>query len=176
MHCVLAAVDGSDHAFKAFEFAVDLAQKYEARLIALYAVSDRPLTDAERRMAETEYLGDIVENLNLGGLMEAKGDPRVVARELLTQHGDTWLQVRQAIARRYLNEAEERAKAKGFHALEQVIEQGDPVDTVLDTAKARGADCIVTGSRGLSDFAGTFVGSVSHQIAHRADCTVITVK
>lgn len=176
MQTILAAVDGSDHAFKAFDFAVDLADKYGARLIALYAVTDRPLSDAERRMAENEYLGDIVENLDIGGLMESKGDPRLFARELLSQHGDTWLQVRQAIAKRYLQEAVDRAEAKGFRGTEQRIEQGDPVETVLYVAETEKADCIVTGSRGLSDFAASFLGSVSHQISHRADCTVINVK
>ena len=30
--------------------------------------------------------------------------------------------------------------------------------------------------RGLGDLSGFFLGSVSHRVAHTADCTVITVK
>jgi len=42
--------------------------------------------------------------------------------------------------------------------------------------KAFGADVIVMGRRGLSDFTGFFLGSISHKVAHSADCTVVTVK
>lgn len=176
MQRILAAVDGSDHAYKAFEFAADLAKTYGADLIALHVISDRPLSDGERRLAETEYLGDVVENLDVGGLMESKGDPRLFARELLKVHGETGRRVRRAIGARYLQAAEERARARGLRGVEAVIEEGDPAETILQTAARRGADLIVTGSRGLSDLKGALMGSVSHNVAHHAPCTCITVK
>lgn len=37
-------------------------------------------------------------------------------------------------------------------------------------------DCVVMGSRGLSELQGLFLGSVSHKVANHAPCTCITVK
>jgi nucleotide-binding universal stress UspA family protein len=176
MKHIVTAIDGSDHAYKAFDFAVDLAQKYGAKLTAVHVISDRPLSEGERRMAENEYLGDVVEGLNLGGLMESKGDPRLFARELLGKHGETGLRVRRAIGHRYLDEAKSRAHHKGFREIDTSVEEGDPADEILAAAERVGADVIVTGSRGLGNIAGALLGSVSHKVAQRTTCTYINVK
>jgi nucleotide-binding universal stress UspA family protein len=53
---------------------------------------------------------------------------------------------------------------------------GDPADAILEAAKREKADTIVLGSRGLGDFKGLVLGSVSHKVAAHAECTCITVK
>ena len=59
MERILVALDGSEHSEKALDLASDIAGKYGAELILLHVMSDRPLTDAEREMAEVEYLDDL---------------------------------------------------------------------------------------------------------------------
>jgi nucleotide-binding universal stress UspA family protein len=52
---------------------------------------------------------------------------------------------------------------------------GDPAAEIVASAKEYEADCIVIGSRGLGDFGGLLLGSVSHKVNHSAPCTCITV-
>jgi nucleotide-binding universal stress UspA family protein len=52
---------------------------------------------------------------------------------------------------------------------------GDPAHEIVSSAEENNADCIVIGSRGLGDFGGLLLGSVSHKVNHAAPCTCITV-
>jgi nucleotide-binding universal stress UspA family protein len=52
---------------------------------------------------------------------------------------------------------------------------GDPADEIVKSAEENASDCIVLGSRGLGDFGGLLLGSVSHKVNHSAPCTCITV-
>lgn len=47
---------------------------------------------------------------------------------------------------------------------------------IVAAAKSYGADLIIVGSRGLSDLASLFLGSVSHQVLARSDCPLLVVK
>jgi nucleotide-binding universal stress UspA family protein len=58
---------------------------------------------------------------------------------------------------------------------EQILE-GDPAEAVLDAARARESDLMVVGSRGRGGVAGTFLGSVSTEIVHRADRPVLVTR
>jgi nucleotide-binding universal stress UspA family protein len=52
---------------------------------------------------------------------------------------------------------------------------GDPAEEIVKSAEEHSSDCIVIGSRGLGDFGGLLLGSVSHKVNHSAPCTCITV-
>jgi nucleotide-binding universal stress UspA family protein len=53
---------------------------------------------------------------------------------------------------------------------------GRVVPEILGVAETFGADLIVVGSRGLSDFSGLLVGSVSHKLMQHASCPVLVVR
>ena len=67
------------------------------------------------------------------------------------------------------------AKA-GVKKITSLMVEGDPAEVVLDLATKHKADMIVMGSRGLSDFKGLLLGSISHKVSAQAECTCITVK
>ena len=82
---------------------------------------------------------------------------------------------REKAGEQLLKEAITSAQEEGAQYIEKILMHGDPVRVILDTASARDIDTIVMGSRGLSDFAGVVIGSVSHKVSHSAKCQVITV-
>jgi nucleotide-binding universal stress UspA family protein len=71
-----------------------------------------------------------------------------------------------------------RLKEEGVKAQGKVVTapSGRVVPEILDAAETFGADLIVAGSRGLSDFSGLLVGSVSHKLIQHASCPVLVVR
>ena len=53
---------------------------------------------------------------------------------------------------------------------------GHAAKEIVDTAKTEGSDLIIMGSRGLSDIAGLFVGSVTHKVLQLAHVPVLVVR
>lgn len=56
------------------------------------------------------------------------------------------------------------------------ILEGTPGNRIPDVAKIEEIDLIVMGSRGVTDFAGLFLGSVAHQVLHKSECPVFIAK
>ena len=55
-------------------------------------------------------------------------------------------------------------------------EMGHPVDCINDVAEGIGADLIVLGSRGMSEWKALLLGSVSDGVLHHAHCPVLIVR
>ena len=174
MERILVALDGSEHSDKALDLASDIAGKYGAELVLLHVMSDEPLTDGERYVAETEYLDDLLANLQAPVI--DGGDSRLRARRVLRHYADVARRFRKAVGERVISHARARAGAKGARSVQTLLEDGDPADTILRLAKSLHVDTIVLGSRGLGNVKGLLMGSVSHKVAHLAECTCVTVK
>ncbi|MEO7294570.1 MAG: universal stress protein [Candidatus Limnocylindria bacterium] len=56
------------------------------------------------------------------------------------------------------------------------VRSGDPAAEILDTAQERGADLIVTGSRGLAGLESLLLGSVARNVLTHARCSVLIVR
>jgi nucleotide-binding universal stress UspA family protein len=147
---ILVAIDGSEHAWKAVELAADLARARDAEVIVLHVVPFEPLPESLVAFARAE-------NIRLEEVEARQGAARML--------GD-------ALTR----EAERRLAEKGVTRRQSLVLEGGPASTILATASDEAVDMIVLGSRGRSPVAGAFLGSVSHKVAHLADCTCIVVK
>jgi nucleotide-binding universal stress UspA family protein len=176
MERILVALDGSESSDKALELAGDIARAHDAEMVLLHVVSDQPLSDGERHMAEVEYLDEVLSGIDVDGVLRARGDPRVVAQRLLAQYGEIARRLRETIGNRLLDQARVRAGDKGVRTVVGLLEAGDPAPTILRVAQDQGVGMIVMGSRGLGDAKGLLLGSVSHKVAHLATCTCVTVK
>jgi nucleotide-binding universal stress UspA family protein len=69
-------------------------------------------------------------------------------------------------------------RAAGITAAGDVhgIRAGHVAKDVVDTARTQGCELIIMGSRGLSDMAGLFVGSVTHKVLQLAHIPVLVVR
>ncbi|NQV45085.1 MAG: universal stress protein, partial [Rhodospirillales bacterium] len=82
----------------------------------------------------------------------------------------------EAIGQQIIDRAEKIAAKAGVKKIATVMVQGDPAEVILELAASNKANMIVLGSRGLSDFKGLFLGSVSHKVSAQANCSCVTVK
>jgi nucleotide-binding universal stress UspA family protein len=171
---ILVPTDGSGHAKKAVTLAADIAEKYDARLVLLHVMPRGPLPDALRHMAEIEH---VVEGGVPGAVSATASIPAAKFPAGIVRGEDAHdREVVEFVGRKILGNAEDIAKAKGIVDYETALEDGNPVKRILDYADKENANLIVMGSRGVSDFNGLLMGSVSHKISHLAKCTCITVK
>jgi nucleotide-binding universal stress UspA family protein len=147
---ILAAVDGSEHAWKALDLAADMAKQHRAQLIVLHVVPYEPMSEALRAFAEAEHM-PVEEEVGRYHFARTLGDH-------LTRS------------------AEARARDRGQSNVVGRTVEGKPADQILEVAASEDVDMIVLGSRGLSDARALFLGSVSHTVANHAACTCVTVK
>lgn len=171
---ILCPLDGSGNAGRALVLAIDMAKNYDASLLFLHALLRSADSAALRRFAEIEGLSKHVEpevrrlqsmedrlGLDLG---QAYEDRAISSRPLID------------IGQHILDNAESDAKQKGVAHIDTMLVDGDPADQILRCIEEQDVDCVVMGSRGLSDIKGLFLGSVSHKVMNRAPCTCIAVK
>jgi nucleotide-binding universal stress UspA family protein len=146
---ILVPVDGSEHANKAIVLASDLAQKYDARLIALNVMTEAGSERVPPELRDYERLEHV----------------RVTERSVLDSESE-----------RILSDAKLQAREKGAAKVETVRRSGDAAAIILEVANDQSADVIVMGSRGLGNVKGLLLGSVSHKVAQLSECSCITVK
>jgi nucleotide-binding universal stress UspA family protein len=61
-------------------------------------------------------------------------------------------------------------------AMERRFVRGDPVEEILETARARNCDLIVLGTHGRTGVGRLIMGSIAEQIIRKAPCPVMSVK
>ncbi|ROO28586.1 universal stress protein [Salinisphaera orenii] len=65
------------------------------------------------------------------------------------------------------------------HAIREMtteVGSGDPARRIVECAERLDADLIVMGRRGLTNFGGLLMGSVTHKVGHLAPCACMTVR
>ena len=171
---ILCPTDGSDHASKALNLAIDLARNYDAELIVLHVSQHFENMDSLRRFAEVEGLAPQV-NSELARLDST--DFRFnVAAETSFQDAAISPRLLMQIGQYIVEDAKSLAGRKGLDKVETRVVSGDAADRILNCVEQDGVDCVIMGSRGLNDLKGLFLGSVSHKVANRASCSCISVK
>ena len=82
---------------------------------------------------------------------------------------------RELAGQEVIDRARDQLGPAGARVEEELLE-GPPAEAILAVAQQRRADLIVMGSRGLGDFEGLVLGSVSHKVIHSAACPVMVVR
>jgi nucleotide-binding universal stress UspA family protein len=169
---ILCALDGSSNADKALDMAIELAQKFDARLVLFHALLRNLDAEEVRRFSQIEGLTKesvaVVKRLqNVDSRIEVGHpyDEKVIP-------SNTLIEVGQQI----LNSARSEADEKGVKNIATIMADGDPAARILACAKQEKVDCIVIGNHGLSDIKAFLQGSVSRKVSNRAECTTISVR
>jgi nucleotide-binding universal stress UspA family protein len=153
-----------------------MASRFGAELIALHVIPDKPLSDAERKMAEVEFHAEIVQGFDAARLMDAQGNVRLMSQRLVEQAAATGGRFRRALGERLIADAARRANESSVAKVRTILGEGDPATAILRAAHDEAADIIVMGRRGLGDLAGLLLGSVSHKVTHLAEGACLTVR
>ncbi len=143
---VLCAVDGSDHSLRAASTAGQLAAGLGSKLVFLTVTKEIKATNPVREYMKLEQL---------------TGEPQYVL---------------DAAVERIMERATKEAKEAGVADVRTEVRVGPPARTIAQVASEIEADALVLGSRGLGDFEGLLLGSVSHKVTALAPCTCILVK
>lgn len=152
---ILVAVDGSTHSMHAATVASEIAHQYGAALILLHVMGQEPMPKVP--LDETE-----IGHLNMA--------------EQARIHAQRVREAQCADGSDLLRRVEQTAKAKGVHRVIHELADGNPAEQVLDHARQHKADLIVMGSRGLSDFGGLLLGSISHKVSQLSECACLTIR
>jgi len=147
---ILAAIDGSVHSEKAGLFAVELASKYDARLILLHVVN-HPL----------QYLGRSMNNAVAVGL------------PLPTEQSEQ-TQQRSKESMDRIGSAAERANV--LSRKESLETDRTIADAIANFAENESVQIIVVGIRGISNFDPYVAGSVATGLVSRARCSLVIVR
>lgn len=169
---ILCALDGSSHSEKALDFAIEIARKFDAKLVLFHVLLRNLDAEEVRRFSEIEGLteesiAEVKRLQNVDSRIEVGHpyDARTIPSKTLIELGQ-----------KILNSARSTAEENGVTNVSTVLGDGDPAARVLFCAKQEKVDCIVMGSRGLSDIQALLQGSVSRKVSNRAECTTIAVR
>ncbi len=145
---VLVAVDGSENSDRAFDLALDFAEKFGASLTVLNVSESVVMAAAPQETGSYP-----------------SGNAAIVTKDL------------RAIQTEVLRKYTDHAKAiKPNLAVSSLAKAGDAAFAIVNTAKEGRFDVTVVGHRGLGKTKERFLGSISEKVAHSAPCTVIIVK
>lgn len=150
---ILVTIDGSEHADKALDFALDLAEKCAAEIVILNVFQEPIIVyPSEPFTYPVTYPAPYPVD---AGLTE----------EVKKAH------------RKMLSEALRKARTvKPDLKMSTKLKEGRPSDKIVETAREGNFDIIVMGHRGLGKVKEFFLGSVSDRVADEAHCPVLIVK
>ncbi len=143
---ILVAIDGSEHSFKAAEYALGIAKSYEAQLTAV-TVTYIPSSD---NLSQKDVL--------LKSLVEDGSDKM--------KYAEKWFE-------EFIQNAKENnvhLKTELLNSTKPVNY------VILEYAEEQKIDLIVVGSRGRTGFKKLLLGSVASSITTYAHCPVLVVK
>lgn len=152
---ILVPYDTSEYSNKALEKAVEIAQKFNSRIIIIYVIQDiqvppmhilKPGSKNSEETAYSTYFKELYEQIkkDMYSIIEAK----------IKQFSDSGL------------------------SLDKEVRVGSPADTIVEFAETNDVDLVVIGSKGLTGISKVFkgMGSVSRNVSERVSCPILIVR
>ena len=152
---ILLVTDGSTHSQRAARYVGNfpLPEKLDLRVMHVLPPIKRPI------MMEPYY-----------------GGWQTVYAQYPTREEEKAIEEREArIGQTLLKRTSNVLQQKGLKST-SVLTRGDAATEIIEYATTHQLDLIVAGSRGLSEFKGWWMGSVSRKLVHYSKCSVLIVK
>jgi nucleotide-binding universal stress UspA family protein len=144
---ILVAIDGSEHSFKASEYALELAKSFGAQL---YAVTVTYIPASDHQSQKDVLSKSLVEDSSNNSMKDA----------------GNWFE-----------NFTQNAKEDNIQLKTELINSARPVDyVILEYAEEQKVDLIVVGTRGRTGFKKLMLGSIASSIVTYAHCPVMVVK
>ena len=132
---ILVAIDGSEHSFKASEYALELAKSFVAQL---YAVTVTYIPESDHLSQKEVLSKSLVEDSSNNGMKDA----------------GNWFE-----------NFTQNAKEHNIQLKTELINSARPVDyVILEYAEEQKIDLIVVGTRGRTGFKKLMLGSIASSI------------
>jgi nucleotide-binding universal stress UspA family protein len=173
---ILVALDGSTQAGKALDLALAIAKAFDSEFIVIHVISDQPLTESERRLAENEYQAEVQQALSGPEFITSASLTPRTAESLTRSSYNVGVAVRTAMGRRIVDNAVEHAESERVAPVRTMLRDGDPASVIVEAADEEKPDLLIMGSRGLGGIQRLLIGSVSQKVSTSAKCTVVLVK
>jgi nucleotide-binding universal stress UspA family protein len=157
---ILLVTDGSSYSTKATEYLAKFPIPLESQVEVMHILPPLPLTPSSEFYARTYPLAPEVLPIY----------PKEPTPEELEWQADE-----EKHGKLILEQSSEMLRSSGIEA-SPVILRGDAAKEIIEYAKEHHTNLIVSGSRGLSQFKGWLLGSVSRKLVHYSDCSVLVVK
>lgn len=156
---ILVPVDGSENSERALTHAVELAERFEAKLVLMNVLEDYLYAGHLSGL-------EVPSELRIRQL-PVEADPDEYKDERLTSH-----QVADKVnmLRRMYAKVPEGVKTVLYFGV------GSPREDIINVADQVNADLIVIGSRGLGTIRRMLMGSVSNYVLHESTLPVMVVK
>jgi nucleotide-binding universal stress UspA family protein len=154
---ILYATDMSGNAAVAAQYAIRLANDYNAHLTVVNVVAD----EVEEMSVNMQY--DMTTLCDEDCLVTINKDSIAEGRSLLTTRVNTVF-------------ADIMASLSNCHVEPKIdIRAGDPVEQIILAAEADNSDLIIVGARGHSMLDELFVGSVARGVVKKSQVPVMTI-
>jgi nucleotide-binding universal stress UspA family protein len=157
---ILIAIDGSEQSMDAVDYAIDIAQKDDTDLYALYVVSSPTLYHISSEMPEDQIPEEV----------------RKIMQNAKQQSQPWFNKISDKIASSAAA-VKENSKIPTIHLKAEVtISPISVVGTILEYVERKNIDLIVMGTRGRSGFKRLLLGSTASGLVTYAHCPVLIVK
>ncbi|MEX0869053.1 MAG: universal stress protein [Nitriliruptoraceae bacterium] len=149
MKRIIVGTDGSEHAQKAVDWAVEQARLQGAAL----------------------EIVNVYSAINIRDLSLSADAATPAQFDIIRDRIDAVREEADAAMKRLVDQI--RADNAGLEVSGVASEDGRPAEALVE--RSRDADLVVVGSRGRGGFTGLVLGSVSQQVAAHAACPVVIV-
>jgi len=148
---IMVCLDGSKHSEKALSQAIQIAKKFESKIILVHVIEPSVVFSTMQNPSEP-YWGSISAPLLQNSLIQEQEE----GNKILTKNSHI-------------------LEKEGI-SFDIVLLLGNPSEEILNFSKKKKVDFIVVGSLGKGMLSRVLLGSVSTSISQRANCTVIIVR